>query len=140
MEYVDLGLSVKWADCNVGASFPEESGKYFNYIDAIKLKDIKIPTYEQWRELQDNCDCKLDKKKVGYIIIGKNGNSIYLPIAGEGNNNKDARVMGAFLWSSTPANVVGINYAYFASFTIRKTKSLDLLDQSRYYLSVRGVQ
>lgn len=28
-EYVDLGLSVKWARCNIGASFPEQSGDYF---------------------------------------------------------------------------------------------------------------
>ena len=27
--YVDLGLSVKWATCNVGASSPEEYGDYF---------------------------------------------------------------------------------------------------------------
>ena len=28
-KYVDLGLSVKWATCNVGANNPEEYGKYF---------------------------------------------------------------------------------------------------------------
>lgn len=28
-EYVDLGLSVKWATCNVGANQPEEAGYYF---------------------------------------------------------------------------------------------------------------
>ena len=28
-EYVDLGLSVKWATCNVGASSPEEYGDYY---------------------------------------------------------------------------------------------------------------
>ncbi len=28
-EYVDLGLSVKWATCNVGASKPEDYGDYF---------------------------------------------------------------------------------------------------------------
>ena len=28
-EYVDLGLSVKWATCNVGANKPEEYGEYF---------------------------------------------------------------------------------------------------------------
>ena len=28
-EYVDLGLSVKWATCNVGASSPEQTGLYF---------------------------------------------------------------------------------------------------------------
>ena len=28
-EYVDLGLSVKWATCNVGAETPEECGNYY---------------------------------------------------------------------------------------------------------------
>lgn len=28
---VDLGLSVKWATCNIGASCPEEHGSYFTY-------------------------------------------------------------------------------------------------------------
>ena len=28
-EYVDLGLSVKWATCNIGASAPEDCGDYF---------------------------------------------------------------------------------------------------------------
>lgn len=28
-EYVDLGLSVKWATCNIGANSPEEYGDYF---------------------------------------------------------------------------------------------------------------
>lgn len=28
-EYVDLGLSVKWATCNVGATSPEEYGNHF---------------------------------------------------------------------------------------------------------------
>ncbi|MBR4156358.1 MAG: hypothetical protein IKU01_06630 [Bacteroidales bacterium] len=28
-EYVDLGLSVKWATCNVGANSPEEYGEYY---------------------------------------------------------------------------------------------------------------
>ena len=28
-KWVDLGLSVKWATCNVGANSPEEYGDYF---------------------------------------------------------------------------------------------------------------
>lgn len=28
-DYVDLGLSVKWATCNIGASSPEEPGNYY---------------------------------------------------------------------------------------------------------------
>ncbi|MBO4476590.1 MAG: hypothetical protein J5737_07720 [Bacteroidales bacterium] len=33
-EYVDLGLSVKWATCNVGAAKPEEAGDYFAWGEA----------------------------------------------------------------------------------------------------------
>jgi hypothetical protein len=36
-EYVDLGLSVKWATCNVGASKPEDYGDYFAWGE-IKTK------------------------------------------------------------------------------------------------------
>lgn len=32
-EYVDLGLSVKWATCNLGASKPEEYGLYYQWGD-----------------------------------------------------------------------------------------------------------
>lgn len=31
--YVDLGLSVKWASCNLGASKPEETGDYYMWAD-----------------------------------------------------------------------------------------------------------
>lgn len=30
-EYVDMGLSVKWATCNIGASTPEEYGSYLSW-------------------------------------------------------------------------------------------------------------
>lgn len=32
-EYVDLGLSVMWATCNVGADSPEESGNYYAWAE-----------------------------------------------------------------------------------------------------------
>ena len=38
-EYVDLGLSVKWATCNVGASQPHELGYYFAWGE-IRPKDF----------------------------------------------------------------------------------------------------
>ena len=28
-EYVDLGLSVKWATCNLGATSPDKIGKFY---------------------------------------------------------------------------------------------------------------
>lgn len=38
-KYVDLGLSVKWATCNVGAERPEEYGDYFAW-GATKSQDV----------------------------------------------------------------------------------------------------
>lgn len=37
--YVDLGLSVKWATCNVGATTPEEYGDYFAWGDMTTKSD-----------------------------------------------------------------------------------------------------
>ena len=41
-EYVDLGLSVKWATCNVGANAPEEYGDYFAW------GEVKPKTEYNW--------------------------------------------------------------------------------------------
>ena len=38
-EYVDLGLSVKWATCNVGATSPEKCGDYFAWGE-VESKDV----------------------------------------------------------------------------------------------------
>ena len=43
-EYVDLGLSVKWATCNVGASKPEDYGDYFAWGDTTTYYE---PGYAQ---------------------------------------------------------------------------------------------
>ena len=42
-EYVDLGLSVKWATCNVGANAPEEYGDYYAWGETSTKE--KYPTY-----------------------------------------------------------------------------------------------
>ena len=34
-EYVDLGLSVKWATCNIGATSPEQVGLYFAWGETV---------------------------------------------------------------------------------------------------------
>ncbi len=44
-EYVDLGLSVKWATCNVGASNPEDYGNYYAWGETSTKE-----TYDE-----DNC-------------------------------------------------------------------------------------
>lgn len=45
-EYVDLGLSVKWATCNVGAEKPEEYGDYFAWGETAPKSDYSWSTYK----------------------------------------------------------------------------------------------
>ncbi len=45
-EYVDLGLSVKWATFNVGATKPEEYGDYFAWGELNPKSDYSISTYK----------------------------------------------------------------------------------------------
>ena len=64
-EYVDLGLSVKWATCNIGAETPDGYGR--RYIWRKNMKQgydttsynwqgrWRLPTVENFRELFDNC-------------------------------------------------------------------------------------
>lgn len=46
-EYVDLGLSVKWATCNVGATKPEEYGDYYAWGE-IETKTEYIWSTYKW--------------------------------------------------------------------------------------------
>ena len=48
-EYVDLGLSVKWATCNVGASKPEEYGDYFAWGETEPKSIYDWSTYKWCR-------------------------------------------------------------------------------------------
>ena len=132
--FVDLGLSVNWAMCNVGANRPEDYGDYFawgevepkmvydwstykycvndggnltkycihseygnnNFIDnkvvldlvddvaSVNWGDCRMPTYPEIEELKNECEWTLITKKGvnGYQVLGPNGNSIFLPMAG----------------------------------------------------------
>ena len=44
-EYVDLGLSVKWATCNVGATTPEEYGNYYAWGEVLPKTNYSWATY-----------------------------------------------------------------------------------------------
>lgn len=52
-EYVDLGLSVKWATCNVGASKPEEYGDYFAWGETEPKEYYDWSTYKWCRGSYD---------------------------------------------------------------------------------------
>ena len=110
--YVDLGLSVKWATCNVGANSPSDYGDYFawgeaktkstytesnsatyeratyTFLDAASLNwgsAWRIPTKAECQELIDNCIWIWTTVggHDGYKVTSKkNGNSIFLPAGG----------------------------------------------------------
>ncbi len=48
-EYVDLGLSVMWATCNIGADAPEDYGEYYAWGETETKKTYKWSTYK-WCE------------------------------------------------------------------------------------------
>ena len=53
-EWVDLGLSVRWATCNVGASCPEEYGGYYAWGEIYEKSNYEGLTYEHaivWDDL-----------------------------------------------------------------------------------------
>lgn len=45
-DYVDLGLSVKWATCNVGASSPEMYGNYYAWGETSTRNSYYQDTYK----------------------------------------------------------------------------------------------
>jgi len=162
VKFVDLGLSVNWADTNLGASKPEEYGDYYawaeletkdNYTwDTYKYyvkvpaeyinigKDIQksaydqayalsktmcIPTEAQWKELQSKC--KFSEKTIddvkGYEVTGTNGNSIFIPFAGNSYDGKTGDVnANGYYHSST---LTGTDYQFKAAkFGVNNVKSI----------------
>ncbi|MBP3354084.1 MAG: hypothetical protein J6L02_05475 [Bacteroidales bacterium] len=58
-EYVDLGLSVKWSICNVGATSPEEYGDYFAWGETSPKTTNNWSTYKYcngtWNTMTKYC-------------------------------------------------------------------------------------
>lgn len=150
-EYVDLGLSVKWATCNVGATTPEGYGDYYAWGETVTKSNYDWSTYK-WckgradaltKYCMDGVYGKVDKKNTlsatddvahvkwggnwrmpthaeqkelrkctwtwttkngvnGYIVVGPNGNSIFLPAAGY-RNGEELRTAGSdgYYWNSS---------------------------------------
>lgn len=129
---VDLGLSVKWATCNVGASKPEDYGDYYAWGETTTKSDYSLETYKyrttltssddvatvkwgsKWRmptkeemqELNEDCTWTWTTQNGvnGMKVTGPNGNSIFLPAAGyrNGTDFEDCGVYGVY-WSATLA-------------------------------------
>ena len=52
-EFVDLGLSVKWATCNVGASSPEGRGDYFAWGETKPKNEYTSENYIFYKEYHE---------------------------------------------------------------------------------------
>lgn len=83
--FVDLGVSVLWADRNYGASKPSDFGIMKSYTD-VKQENLerngwRLPTKEEFEELR-NLQAKDINSRDNTVIKGNNGNSILLPLAG----------------------------------------------------------
>ncbi len=104
-EYVDLGLpsGTLWKSKN-------EKGMYYTYDEAVSQFGDKLPTREQFAELQAFCTWEWNGK--GYVVKGDNGNSIVLQAAGIRYCNGEIYCVGTVgrYWSSTP--ISSGNYAW----------------------------
>ena len=52
-EWIDLGLSVKWATCNVGASKPKDYGDYYAWGETTTKSDYSWKTYKWCKGTDD---------------------------------------------------------------------------------------
>ena len=65
-EYVDLGLSVKWATCNVGANKPEEYGDYFAWGETKPKNIYNWSTYKWCNGSCETLTKYCNEKKYGH--------------------------------------------------------------------------
>ncbi len=80
-----------------------------------------MPTYEQYKELKDNCTCEWTQSNGvnGYLFTGPNGNTIFLPAAGIRWRNDPTDFLVGHYWSSSLFPVAdGATYTLFSSYSI----------------------
>ena len=72
------------------------------YDKAYELYGNSLPTYEQLKELNDKCQWIW--KGNGYKIIGKNGETIFMPAEGYRPCDGSTKLVGSYgyCWASTP--------------------------------------
>lgn len=73
-EYVDLGLSVKWATCNVGAEKPEATGKYYTWgglSEWTEVESQKINYYGPAFDVVTNPNILGGQYDVAHVLWGE---------------------------------------------------------------------
>ena len=88
---VDLGLSVKWSDKNVGATNPEDKGYYFTQkgegcdADGKEVADLtipegwRLPTNAEWEELEKAGSVYICHKDQWGNLVESNGKQLFIP-------------------------------------------------------------
>ena len=112
---VDLGLSIKWSNSNLGALKGNIYGEGFSFKDIDSNNFVKnnfgenwrLPTKEEFEELLNKCYWEWENN--GYKIIGPNGNNIFLHATGYYYNGKlDFRNKTCGYWTSTSCSYGGL--------------------------------
>ena len=114
--YIDLGLTsgTKWKAVNEKNTADAELDLY-TYDEAIAAFGNKLPSYDQWMELVN--ECSWTWTGMGYKVVGSNGKSIVLPASGSRNCAGSVSGVGSngdYL-SSTPGDSDHAWYLYFGS-------------------------
>lgn len=68
--YIDMGVSVKWAYCNIGATSPKEAGSYFLWGETTPRRIGDWRKYKFW----SNGDDYYDVTFIKYVISSNRGN------------------------------------------------------------------
>lgn len=158
MGVVDLGLSVKWASMNIGATSPEEFGIYYvwgetdHYTAPESIMDIsgtdydvahtdwggdwRMPTVDEYKELCERCVWVwVTQNGVnGYKVLGLNGNSIFLPAAGYSLGQQGEQ---GFYWISTRSDAY-VEKAYYLLFKSNSRRT-NYVSKKTYGRCVRAV-
>ena len=74
---VDLGLSVKWATYNMGATAPEEAGNFYAYGETEPKEEYSLETYQWYYPDYNDWDCDEWEKyyRLGTTIRSSEGSS-----------------------------------------------------------------
>ena len=65
-DFVDLGLSVYWATCNVGAETPAEYGDYFAWGETSPKQNYTMVTYTYEGDLDNISGTRYDAARVNW--------------------------------------------------------------------------
>lgn len=151
LHFVDLGLSVKWADSNLGASAPEENGEYYAFAELETKDDYRMETYkwaapnEKGHYLYTKYNGQDDKRvldKEDDAVRARLGSKYRLPSEAEVQELRDSCT---WTWSTlngvngykVTSNVKGYKgrYIFFPASGLREETAPAVTGHEGYYLT-----